>query len=213
VLAVKCEGDNIEDVLHYLGQLAGDTKDTAVLTSDNTIAYIHNIETENDYQSAVDFAQMLCDNIEQELSLKVKIGVGSYAKDAFELASAFSQGSSAIKMGMASNGKSNIYSYKEFIMMRMIEEIPQAALKKYLDILLDSGAKEILGDPEMLSTAEEFLANNLNISETSRNLYLHRNTLMYRLDKIEKITGLNIRRFSDAVTFRIILILYKHLKH
>ena len=213
VLAVNCESRDTEDVLNYLEQLAGDTKDSALLFEDNIIAYIRNNEGENDYQSAVDFAEMIYDNILHELSVKVKIGVGSYAKDAFQVANSYNQGSSAIKMGHLSNSKGNIFSYKEFIMMRMIEEIPQSTLKKYLDILIDSSAKDILSDPEMLSTAEEFLVNSLNISETSRNLYMHRNTLMYRLDKIEKHTGLNIRRFSDAVTFRIILILYKHLKH
>ena len=61
----------------------------------------------------------------------------------------------------------------------------------------------------MLNTAEEFLESSLNTSETSRKLYLHRNTLTYRLDKIEKATGLNIRKFSDAVTFRLITVLAK----
>ena len=61
----------------------------------------------------------------------------------------------------------------------------------------------------MVNTAEEFLENSLNVSETSRKLYMHRNTLMYRLDKIERVTGLNLRKFSDAVTFRLITILNK----
>ena len=72
--------------------------------------------------------------------------------------------------------------------------------------------KEIFEDEEMLETAEAFLQSSLNISETSRNLYMHRNTLLYRLDKIEKATGLNIRLFSDAVSFRVLSILYKLLK-
>ena len=80
------------------------------------------------------------------------------------------------------------------------------------EILLDGDAKSIFSDPEMTNTAEEFLENSLNVSETSRKLYLHRNTLMYRLDKIERSTGLNIRRFSDAVTFRLITYLYRLLK-
>ena len=76
-------------------------------------------------------------------------------------------------------------------------------------ILLDGEAKELLKDEDMVNTAEEFLENNLNVSETARNLYMHRNTLMYRLDKIERVMGLNLRNFSDAVTFRVITILYK----
>ena len=69
-----------------------------------------------------------------------------------------------------------------------------------------------VSDKEIMETAEEFLENNLNASETARKIYVHRNTLMYRLDKIEKVTGLNIRNFADAVTFRFMTILYKASK-
>ena len=91
----------------------------------------------------------------------------------------------------------------------MLEDIPEAKLSEYLSTLLEGDAKELLKDEEMLGTAEEFLQNSLNVSETSRNLFMHRNTLMYRLDKIERMTGLNLRKFSDAVTFRLITILGK----
>ena len=83
---------------------------------------------------------------------------------------------------------------------------------KYLEILMDKSARAIFDDQEMISTAEEFLENSLNVSETSRKLFLHRNTLMYRLDKIEKLTGLNLRNFSDAVTFRLITMLIRLTK-
>lgn len=81
-----------------------------------------------------------------------------------------------------------------------------------MDSLLDVNALSVFTDKEMVNTADEFLENSLNVSETSRKLYLHRNTLIYRLDKIEKETGLNIRKFSDAVTFRIITVLVKLVK-
>lgn len=213
VLSIVCSHEKVDDVLNFLDQLSGDGDDTAVLTDDDMIAYIKVINGDSDYQSALDFAEMLSQNIEQELHIRVYIGVGSFAKTAFELAGAYLQGSSAVRMGVTSSDKSSIFSYKEFIMVRMIEDIPKPVLTKYLEILLDTGAKDILKDPDMLNTAEEFLANSLNISETARHLFMHRNTLMYRLDKIEKSMGLNIRRFSDAVTFRIILILYKHLNY
>lgn len=213
VLAVVCAPDKVTDIYNFLEQLSGDVGDTAVVTDEDVIAYLKIINGgDTDYQSALDFAEMIWQNIEQELHVKVKIGVGSFSKNAFELAGAYLQGSSAVRMGITSGGKTSIFSYKEFIMVRMIEDIPKGTLSKYLEILMDAGAKEILKDDEMLGTAEEFLANSLNISETARHLYMHRNTLMYRLDKIEKAMGLNIRRFSDAVTFRIIIILYKHLK-
>ena len=80
-----------------------------------------------------------------------------------------------------------------------------------MDILEDPEAKSMFADSEMVTTAEEFLNTSLNVSETSRNLYMHRNTLMYRLDKIERATGLDVRKFQDAMTFRLIMILHKLL--
>ena len=110
-------------------------------------------------------------------------------------------------MCLAVNSKGEIHTYKEYVLVKMLEDLPKYKLNEYLETLLESGASGIFSDQEMTNTAEEFLENSLNISETSRNLYLHRNTLTYRLDKIEKMTGLNIRKFSDAVTFRLITIL------
>ncbi|MBO7149420.1 MAG: helix-turn-helix domain-containing protein [Clostridia bacterium] len=98
------------------------------------------------------------------------------------------------------------------MLAKMLEDMPKYKLNEYLETLMDSTAKEIFDDQEMIITAEEFLENSLNVSETSRKLYLHRNTLIYRLDKIEKATGLNIRKFSDAITFRLITILSRLVK-
>ena len=93
----------------------------------------------------------------------------------------------------------------------MLEDLPKYKLAEYLGMLMDASAREIFNDKEMVNTAEEFLENGMNVSETSRKLYLHRNTLMYRLDKIEKATGLNIRKISDAITFKIITIILKSI--
>ena len=94
----------------------------------------------------------------------------------------------------------------------MLEDVPEGKLAEYLAEITDDSFKEVFDDEEMLATAEAFLQSSLNVSETSRQLYMHRNTLLYRLDKIEKATGLNIRLFSDAVSFRVLTVLYKLLK-
>ena len=82
---------------------------------------------------------------------------------------------------------------------------------QYLAEITDDSFKEVFDDEEMLATAEAFLQSSLNVSETSRQLYMHRNTLLYRLDKIEKATGLNIRSFSDAVSFRVLTVIHRLL--
>ena len=97
------------------------------------------------------------------------------------------------------------------MLVKMLEDASESKLIQYLSELMDDETQEILEEEEMVTTAEEFLRCSLNVSETSRNLYMHRNTLLYRLDKIEKATGLNIRLFPDAVSFRVLTILYKLL--
>lgn len=213
VLTLACERDKVGEVFNFLSQYSEIDRDAVILMDDNTIAYLCFYSDDNfDYQSSLDFADHLFNNIYQELGIQVQIGVGSQEKSLFEAGNSYEQSVSALKMGRQSNPRSHIHSYKEYIMVRMIEEIPDNVLQQYLDVLLDSSAKDILSDSDMMNTAEEFLNNSLNISETSRHLYMHRNTLMYRLDKIERCMGLNIRKFSDAVTFRIIMVLYHHLK-
>ena len=102
--------------------------------------------------------------------------------------------------------------YLVFMLVKMLEEVPKSHLAEFMDDVTEEEIREVFDDEEMLQTAEKFLSSSLNVSETSRNLYMHRNTLLYRLDKIEKATGLNIRLFPHAVTFRILTVLYKLLK-
>lgn len=72
---------------------------------------------------------------------------------------------------------------------------------------------EVLKNEDLKSSIDAFFENNLNISETSRNSFMHRNTLLYRIDKIHKMTGLNIRNFQDAVTLMMLETLYEKTKN
>ena len=94
----------------------------------------------------------------------------------------------------------------------MLSDIPKERIKECLDSFRIGGTEEVYRDEELIVTAEVFLESNLTLSETSRALFIHRNTLSYRLDKIERLTGLNIRKFPDAVTFRVITVLLKLIK-
>ena len=113
---------------------------------------------------------------------------------------------------MIFDAKGEVHSYREYLLVKMLEDVPKSRLKEYTEQFRVSRAEEVLEDREMSATAEAFLESSLNLSETARNLFMHRNTLTYRLDKIERITGLDIRKFSDAVTFRVITILYRLLR-
>ena len=209
-LAVSAEG-KISDVISLLSQYAGGEADCAVTISGMDCAFIKFMEIDYEYQSSVDFADFISRSLLEELGIRSHIGVGGTFRKFEDISVSYQQASAALRMSALFNSKGVVHSYREFMLIKMLEDIPENKLNEYLSILLDNDAKELLKDEDMVNTAEEFLENSLNVSETSRNLYMHRNTLMYRLDKIERVMGLNLRKFSDAVTFRIITILNKLL--
>lgn len=200
----------LKETLAVLEQYGNNTLDVAVQTGEDTCALVRFLDkTENEYQSAVDYAEFLAQSLKEELGINASVGVGSTVREIKDIAHSYARAENALRYADVFEAKGNVHSYREFILVRMLEELPENKLADYLSDLTDESFDEIFDDEEMLSTAEEFLRSSLNVSETSRNLYMHRNTLLYRLDKIEKATGLNIRSFSDAVSFRVMTVLHK----
>jgi len=211
VMLIDVESFRLEETIKMLTSCA-ETLDV-VLELDGQIAFVKFIEDENaEYQPPTEFAEFIKQSVYEEIGANVKIAIGGKVKSVLELGLSFSQAVTAFRMSKMLASKGEIHSFKEFILIKMLEDLPKHKLSENLQTLMDANAKEIFSDEEMLETAEEFLENSLNTSETSRKLYLHRNTLIYRLDKIEKATGLNIRKFSDAITFRLITILSNLVK-
>ena len=211
VLVVKTENAKKEDVVNLLKNFATGKSDSVINMDNGFFAFIKFVDL-NEYQSSTDYAEALYQSLYEELGEKSIVTVGSTVKGFEEIAVSYMQAMTTLRMAKALGSKGDVHAFNEYILVKMIEDVPKAKLSEYLSMLLSKEAEELFTDEDMISTAEEFLENSLNVSETSRNLYLHRNTLMYRLDKIEKATGLNIRKFSDAVTFRLITLLYKLVK-
>lgn len=163
-------------------------------------------------ESPAEFAQFIFQSLYEELGIRASVGVGCEVNSFSEIASSYTQAVTAVKLSGIFHSKGEVHSYREYLLVTMIEDLPEARIKEYMTQFRVASATEIFSDPDLASTAEEFLENDLNISETSRSLFLHRNTLMYRLDKIRRMTGLDLKNFSDAVTFRVISILYRLLK-
>lgn len=204
-VCVETEKHTAETVAH-IERCIADTSDMVVKMDDNVCAVVRFSE---EGQTPYDFAQFLYQSLYEEVGVKASMGVGGEVSSFADIASSYHQAVTAVRMSAVFHGKGEVHSYKEYLLVKMLEEVPEARLKDYLEQLQIGDAQEIFDDEEMINTAEEFLQSSLNVSETSRNLFMHRNTLMYRLDKIERVTGLNIRKFSDAVSFRVITILYK----
>jgi carbohydrate diacid regulator len=210
VMVVNVAPESLEDVRDVLYNYSSEDTDFVIVTPESQLAFVKFIDdASNEYQSSTEYAEFLRQSIYEETGARVKVAVGGTVKTIIDLSTSFAQALSAARMSETIRSRGDVHSYKEFVLIKMLEDLPKYKLNEYLEILMDSGARDIFSDEEMTTTAEEFLENSLNVSETSRKLYLHRNTLIYRLDKIEKATGLNIRKFSDAVTFRLITVLSK----
>lgn len=207
VFAIYCDARK-KSVGEYISTIAG-KNDFAVDMSDGITALCKRAENDNDYRSAGEFAVVLRENIAEEIKEDVKIGVGGVARGASELPLYYGYAKSALVNGAEFDPASDIYSYKEYALIKVFSDLPRATVEKYVKIALDKNYREVLADDELMSAADAFLKHSLNISEASRSMYVHRNTLIYRLDKIERITGLDIRNFNDAMTFRTAYLIYK----
>ncbi len=182
--------------------------DAAVLMDGSRIAVVKFTE---DGQTPYEFGQFLNLSLYEETGVHARIGVGCEAESFTGIALSYEQAASANRMSGMLREKGEVHSYREYLLVRMLSEIPERQLEEYAVRLGVRGAENVFADEELTGTAEVFLESDLNLSETSRALFIHRNTLSYRLDKIERLTGLDIRKFSDAVTFRVMTILSKLL--
>ena len=157
--------------------------------------------------SMSEYAEFICQSIVEETGYTPSIFVGGTVDGLTMLSRSYSQALTAMRICFSLNLGVGVHSFKQFLIAKILEDLPKEKLAEYQELLSDEGIKELLSDGEIITTAQEFLESNLNASQTARKLFLHRNTLSYRLDKIQRETGLNIRNFSDAVTFRLITLL------
>ena len=202
----------MKETLALIEQYGGTSLDTVVQMSKDTCVLVKFVdEKENDYRSAVDYAEFLTQSLKEELGLTASVGVGPTVREIKDVALSYLRGENALRYADVFETGSGIHSYREYLLVKMIEDISPAKLAEYFADVTDEEFRKIFENEEMLTTAEEFMRSNLVVNETSRNLYMHRNTLLYRLDKIEKATGLNIRSFSDAVSFRVLTIIHRLL--
>lgn len=191
---------------------AGTNKsDFVVHIDDGSCALVKFCIDDSDYHSAADYAGVIAQSIYEELMIKVSIGIGNEVKSFSEVSASFFQARTALRLSRYFAFNGTVHTYNEYMLMRMLEDIPSDRRKEYLSSFLSEEVKALLSDREIEVTADGFFESNLNLSEASRKLYIHRNTITYRLDKIERVTGLDIRKFSDAVSFRVLTFLFKSL--
>ncbi len=211
-MLITCTEGRTDEILDIIKNYASNN-DFAIGLDESKIVFVkYLLEDQEEYRSVNEYAEFLYLSILEETGMHPYVTVGGVVESILDIAKSYSQALTAFKLKDRVSLSGNVHSFKEFVFIKILDDLPKNKLNEYLELLMDAQAKEIFDSPEMTLTAEEFLENNLNISETSRKLYLHRNTLTYRLDKIERGTGLDIRKFSDALTFRLISVLSKQEK-
>ncbi len=182
-----------------------------IINIDNkNIVVIKSLAGNNNKDFIIKTAQSIVDTINSELLLKVYVGIGTPVKSINDIAHSYSESRLALEIGRVFDGDKYILSYGELGIGRLIYQLPSKLCELFLDEIFQKEGLEVLDD-ETLQTIDKFFENNLNVSETSRQLFVHRNTLVYRLDKIERLTGLDLRKFDDAVVFKVAVLVRKYL--
>ncbi len=156
-------------------------------------------------------ASMIADTVNAEAMLDVRVSCGGAVNELKDIHRSFMEASLAMDVGKIFYDTENVAVYSELGVGRLIYQLPEEPCVRFLHEIFGDEIPEKLDD-EMLLTVRTFLENSLNVSETARQLFVHRNTLLHRLEKIEKATGLDIRVFDDALTLKISMMVMDHVK-
>lgn len=187
------------------------TKTYLVPVTENTLALLRPLrsgETESDSRR---IARTIVDTLSTEALIRVQLAYSFIITSLTELPEAFRETSLALKVGKLFYSEQTVFPYNELGIGRLIYQLPVSLCENFLKEIFGSDVPESF-DEETLGTINRFFQNNLNIAETSRQLHMHRNTLIYRLEQIEKHTGLDIRLFEDAMTFKIAIMVLNYLQ-
>ncbi len=185
-------------------------KDYVIATGEQDIVLVKEVKPNTDIREIEKIAKSIADTLNTEFYVKVSIGIGTVVDNIKDLARSYKEAQVAFEVGKVFDTEKNIISYENLGIGRLIYQLPTTLCEMFLQEVFKNGSLDSL-DKETLMTIQCFFENNLNVSETSRKLYVHRNTLVYRLEKIRKLTGLDLREFDHAITFKVALMVKRYL--
>ncbi len=213
VYLIEAEHDKDNTVLETVrGLYAGKTKDFITAVDEKNIIIVKEVSDNESYDDLEKIAITLLDTINAEAMLKVNISFGTIVNDLKEVSRSYKEATMALDVGKIFYSGKNVVAYSRLGIGRLIYQLPIPLCKMFIKEIFDGRNPDDF-DEETLTTINKFFENSLNVSETSRQLYIHRNTLVYRLDKLQKATGLDLRVFEDAITFKIALMVVKYMKY
>lgn len=187
------------------------TETYLVPVSNNVLAILKSLHSGETAEDTVHTAQTIVDTLNTEALIRVHLSYSFEISTLSDLREAFQETGLALQVGKLFYSDRTVFPYNELGIGRLIYQLPASLCEKFLKEIFGPEIPESL-DEELLGTINRFFHNNLNIAETSRQLHMHRNTLIYRIEQIQKITGLDLRRFEDAMTFKIAVMVLNYLR-
>lgn len=186
--------------------------DYVTAVDEKNVILVHTLEPEEEYIDLEQIAKLLLDTMNTELLVNCRVSYGTVVKELRELSKSYKEAKMGLDVGQIFYEHRDIIAYDALGIGRLIYQLPVNLCHMFIqEIFGDEIPKEL--DDEMLNTINKFYGNNLNVSETARQMYVHRNTLVYRIERLREATGLDIRTFDDALTLKIALMVVNYTKY
>ncbi len=195
------------------GMYTAKSGDYFTAVDENSVILIKSLSQNEDYEDVEKTATTIVDMMNTEAMLNVRVAYGTIVDELKDLSKSYKEAKMALEVGKIFYAERKVNAYNTLGIGRLIYQLPINLCNIFIDEIF--GAENVLDtlDEETLNTINKFFENNLNVSETSRQLFVHRNTLVYRIEKLERSTGLDIRKFDDALTFKIALMVSNYMKY
>lgn len=213
VFLVELPPESVEVAKQLMKGLYGSNKNSVITAVDEKhLILIQELSKQDSYEQLEAAANVLVDMLNTEAMINVRVAYGTIVQEMKEISKSYKEAGMALDVGKIFFTEKTVVPYHTLGIGRLIYQLPLSLCEMFMNEVLGKGRLEEL-DEETLATVQKFYENNLNISETARQLYVHRNTLVYRLEKLEKQTGLDIRTFEDALTLQIALMVSNYMKY
>ena len=213
IFIIETKNEKHSSALHNVRSLLGNkAKDFVTAVDEKNIIIVKEVDANDSYAELGRIAQNIYDILKNEGEEDILIAYGTVVNDIKEVSKSYKEAKLALDVGKIFFSDRRVIAYSTLGIGRLIYQLPIPLCKMFIREIFEGKSPDDF-DEETLTTINKFFENNLNVSETSRQLYIHRNTLVYRLDKLQKSTGLDLRVFEDAITFKIALMVVKYMKY
>lgn len=213
VFVIEVESKKDAYIMELVKSMFGaSAKDFVIEIDEQSIIVVKDVSELSDEGALEKVAEMMVDNLHSEAMVRVRVGYGNRVKNLQDIAKSYQEAKMAIEVGKIFYANEETFSYGRLGIGRLIYQIPMSLCQMFIREIFGNEIPNVFSE-ENLVTIQKFFENNLNISETARQLFVHRNTLVYRLERLEKEIGLDIRKFEDAMTFKIAMMVLSHMSY